>query len=626
MTRFVPTGGILMALCAAFAGCAARTDVSTTGSTPAQFTHVFITTQEVWFNKNSGATADDSGWSKFTLNTPITVDLVQSDGTLAEVANDLKLGPGTYNSILLLPVTAVSPTASAQAAGAQFNQEADFADSAGTHQVALILPNPEKGIAVPGSLKVPVGKVTTTGLGTPTSTGTTNAAQTPFGAPTTVNPTTPTTISTTTNNTVTASFAASFDGNRDLHMFNYPTGTGTSTVLTGVLLSASPTASDLSTAGAISGTLSLTTITNVPTNPSTSNTFSARTAIWASAETLSADGLHRVVVASAPVASGGNFSIYPLNTSSSNPTVYDVVIHGPNIQTIIIKGVSVTTTSPNFQFGANTTGSVNTTTASGSVSLGTLTPTSTTSYLVNLTGNIGATLPGGAAITFYQTLPGDSAPYVIDEVALDPVTNTLIPNSEALSTSINSTTGSPSGVVTATFSSNGGTLSPTGVTPVEGSGVYGVGATAPLYTDGLPISTVSAAKTATCPTVSTTTGSTTTATTTTAPLCASIASVPSLTPANSAPTASITASISDSQGDDQGTLLVSRNGAVIGTADLTPHLPSGSVTVNGLPGGNTYYLSVIVWNSHNPQLRYQSVATPVSLSGSTATASVEIIN
>ena len=134
MTRFRSTGGIVLALCAVLAGCNSRTNVSATGSTPSQFTHVFITAQEVWFNTNGNAGPDDSGWAKFPLKTPVTVDLVQqSNGTLGELADDLRVAPGTYNSILLLPYNATTATTTASAAvstnlaavGASYPQEAD---------------------------------------------------------------------------------------------------------------------------------------------------------------------------------------------------------------------------------------------------------------------------------------------------------------------------------------------------------------------------------------------------------------------------------------------------------------------------------------------------------------------
>ncbi len=46
-------------LCCAVAGCSTRTDVSVTGNTPAQYSHVWITAQEVWFNTSAIAGPDD---------------------------------------------------------------------------------------------------------------------------------------------------------------------------------------------------------------------------------------------------------------------------------------------------------------------------------------------------------------------------------------------------------------------------------------------------------------------------------------------------------------------------------------------------------------------------------------
>jgi uncharacterized protein DUF4382 len=610
MTRFVSTGGIVMALCAAFAGCSTRANVDVTGSSPSQYTHIFITAQAVWFNTNKNAGADDSGWARFQLKTPVTVDLVQqSNGTLGEVARDLRVAPGTYNSMLLLPVDpTLGLTTSAQALGASTNQEADYADASGSHQVELIIPNPEKGIVVRGSLKVPVGTASKSGLGvglggTP---GTTNSAQTPFGSPTTVNPTPTSTTSSTTNNTATVLFGVNFDGNRDLHQFNFPKG---ATSVTRVLLSSSATAADLSASGGITGSLSLTNITNVTTNASIANTYSGRTAIQASAESLSADGTHHVIVASAPVQSDGTFTIYPLPSNSRDPVAYDVVIHGPNIQTIIIKNVSVTTTTPNTTGAANTTGSVATTTASGAVSLGTLIPHAAFSYLVTLPASVGATLPPGAALTFYQTLPGaNEVPYAIDQVGIDPVNYSLFTPEPLAAANIDS----------GTYSSNGGTITLTTSVPAEKSGNYDVGATAPLLADSTPPGTIQVS----APASTMGTG----AANNTTPI--AIAAVPTLQPANSAGSASISVTVADTQGDDRGTLLVSHAGAVVGAVDLGTVLPNGgTVTVNGLPTGNVYDLSVLVGKSTDPTaLRYESIATPVNLTSGGATAAPVTIN
>jgi hypothetical protein len=265
-TRFVPPAGILLAICAAHAGCSSRTNVSATGSTPPQYQHMFITAKEVWFNTSATATAEDSGWAKFPLTTPVTVDLVtQSNGSLGELINDLHLTPGSYSQIRLIPVDASAAlTTSAQALGAHFNAEADYVDSAGTaHQLALELPNPDKGIGVQASLSVPVGKVGASTLGTSSTTNsTTNQSTGLFGSTsnTTNNTTNTTTNSTTTtgtststgsstNTTTTVSFAMSFDGSRDLAMFTYGAKSGVAGQ-SGVLLSAHPTAYDLASAGA----------------------------------------------------------------------------------------------------------------------------------------------------------------------------------------------------------------------------------------------------------------------------------------------------------------------------------------------------------------------------------------
>ena len=83
-------------LCCAVAGCSTRTDVSVTGNTPAQYSHVWITAQEVWFNTSATAGPDDGGWVKFPLSTPATVDLVtESGGNLGSLVTGLKLAPGT---------------------------------------------------------------------------------------------------------------------------------------------------------------------------------------------------------------------------------------------------------------------------------------------------------------------------------------------------------------------------------------------------------------------------------------------------------------------------------------------------------------------------------------------------
>jgi hypothetical protein len=70
-----------------------------------------------------------------------------------------------------------------------------------------------------------------------------------------------------------------------------------------------------------------------------------------------------------------------------------------------------------------------------------------------------------------------------------------------------------------------------------------------------------------------------------------------------------------------GALLVSQNGALIGTAAIsnaTLLSGSGTVTVSGLPAGSgNYFLSAILWSA--TAFSYQSVTAPVTVSAGTST-------
>jgi trimeric autotransporter adhesin len=611
MTRFRSALGLVLVLCAVLAGCNSRTNVSATGSTPNQFTHVFISAGAVWFNTNASAGPSDSGWAKFPLKTAVTVDLVQqSNGTLGEIANDLRVAPGTYNSILLLPATTAQINdatfiANLAATGATYPQEADFVDTAGnSHQVALVLPNPELGIAIPGaSLKVPIGSVGV-GAGTTGTTGTTDTfgnsgiTSTGTGATTTTG-----TTSSTQSTTTTVSFGTNFDANRDLHPFCYAvpmtactqssSGTTTGTT-TGVIFGPRAVASDLSTTGGITGTVTLTLLQNI-------TAVSGRVAIQASAELQNADqsNPHYDIIASAPVQSDGTFTIYPLQSNSATPTVYDVVIHGPNIATIIVKNVAVATTTPSLTGAASTAGSVATTTATGAVSLGTFTPRQSDAFTAQITPNTSSPLPGGAAVVFYQTLPSNQYAYAIDEVGIDPVSGNL-QTPELLSLQ---------SIDSGTYSSSGSTITVTSSNPVEGASSYHVAATAPLYTDG----TISSA-----PVVN---GTQAQALTTFLPV-----TVAGLTPADGSTGGAIAASVTESSPGlyTGGELLVSNNGAVVGSASLPSAAllsGSGTVTVSNLPSG-TYSLSAILWSG--TAFQYESVASSATVSGTTTQVAVPL--
>ena len=572
-------------LCCAVAGCSTRTDVSVTGNTPAQYSHVWITAQEVWFNTSAIAGPDDGGWVKFPLSTPVTVDLVtESGGNLGSLVTGLKLAPGTYSQVRLIPVDAAAPlTSSAQTAGARYNTEADYVDSASaTQQLPLELLNPDKGIGIRGTLKVPVGNVGAALAGTSTTTtGTTLTATTSNTTTPTTTPTTPTTTTTTT------SFAITFDGARDLTPFTY----AAATTPNGILLSSHASAFDLSEVGGIQGQLTLTNLTGI-------SSTAGLPAIEVSAQSLSADGTRHVVVSRTPVHADGSFLLYPLATSSSTPADYDLVIHGPGIATIIIKTVHVTLASSASTATTTSTEAAANATTINPVSVGTLIPRAASAYTANPAPASGTALPAGAQIAFYQTLAtAGEVPYVIEASPIDPF-NQVLASPQALSTGT---------VDSGTYSASGASVTLVSAAPAEHAGGYLVAASAPSFTDGPLTTTVSAG--------------------TTTPV------VPGLTLAPGVTSGSISASVIQATAGkyDHGELLVTHDGALVATAPLNTALAQGAgatITVNGLPTGTSaalYYVSVRAWSLRNAsvKLQRQSYPTAIDLRGS-ATGAVQV--
>ncbi len=625
-----PPAALLGALCALLAGCNTRTNVSLTGNTPAQYSHVYLTTQAVWFNTSATAGPDDSGWVKFPLSTPTTVDLVAAEaGTLATLASDLRLVSGSYSQIRLIPLDSGAPLAiSAQTLGAQYNAEVVYVDGTGTtQQVPLELLNPDKGIGIQASLRVAVGGLGNALGGSSTAggafvTGTSDATSSAgtgdalFGttnATTTGSTTgTGTTSTGSTTTTTIASFDINIDGTLDLVPFTYA-----ATPTNAVLFSSHATAYDLANVGTIQGTLTLTNVTSTTTGLPT---------IQVDAETLSSDGSRHVVALTTTVNSSGDFTLYPLPISTSASTFYDLVIHGPGIATIVIKNVEL---PANSNTGATTTGTINTTTGlttdtgtttstgttttgtttstgttttsgSNTVSIGTLVPRVATSYSVNIRTAANSPLPAGAAVNFYQTLAKGSAPYVIETSTIDPFNQTLS-NPQGLSEGT---------IDSGTYVASGETVNIVSAAPVEGAGNYTVAASAPGYSDGPLTTTVGPPKTG-----------------------SALVQLPGLSLASGAGPGSVVATVTPAKAAefDHGQLLVSHEGTLVASVPLDTVLTQGGGTVAAtVPAGTPssyYYLSVRVWNSRNPAgtLSRQSFPTVLDLrSGSSAALPVTI--
>ncbi|HUN73478.1 MAG TPA: DUF4382 domain-containing protein [Steroidobacteraceae bacterium] len=326
--------------------------------------------------------------------------------------------------------------------------------------------------------------------------------------------------------------------------------------------------------------------------------------IQVTAET--SNGTQNLIVASVPLQSSGTFVLYPLPCSSTSTATstsdsssssssaaysctaatqdYDLVIHGPGIQTVIVQSVPVTAGAP----------------GSGSATSLGVTLTAASSYAVNLSA---AASPPGSWIGFYQTLPNTStAPYLIEAYPVDPFTGTFDTAQSLSSASIQY------GVY-----ASGSAISLSTVTPAEGASAYSVGASAPVYGNG-PLSTMVA------PSSSGATSGTFT-----------VAAIPLPSTGESV---SGTVSVTTPGKYDKGELLLTQGGALVAVASLDSYLGAASSSATlftSVPGGTStsiYYAEAWVWNSSNPAGTFsrQPVSTAIDVTTGNATGVAVTIN
>jgi hypothetical protein len=244
-SRFLLHLSLLLATCV-LVGCGARTNVSATANVTSEYSHVWITVNDVKFNTSASAAPGASSWLDFPLSTPVTIDLATvTNGGLAVFGDSLNVPTGNYLQMqLLLSDPSASLTSSAATAGLVYNDQVQYLNSAGAAVTApLDLVHPEQGIVLAVSLSVPSnlkaelealdegadttadetepGTTGETGVATGTTTGL-GVATTPTCTPTTTDTTTTTATSTpitttsdctTTNTQFTVGI--DFDAERD---------------------------------------------------------------------------------------------------------------------------------------------------------------------------------------------------------------------------------------------------------------------------------------------------------------------------------------------------------------------------------------------------------------------------
>jgi hypothetical protein len=567
MLRHILKLGTLVGICTSLGACDVRTTVSLGSSGSSRYSHVWVTLAEVWFNTNATAPPADAGWLKFPLSTPVTVDLAQlPNGALTQVATGLKVPLGKYQQVRLLLADSAAPLkSSAQTAGALFNDEVDYLDSSNVlHQVRLELVSPENGVGIAGTVVVPdATNLILSNLGAaPSPASTTSSTANSFTGTVATSTTTNTAASTAataaTPTAATLAIASDLDVTRDVIAFTYNGATGF------VLNPHAGATQMLTDAGTIQGVIDVASLPSQSANALANGLLD----VEVTAEALSSDGTRRVAVKSAALRSNGSFVLYPLPKLSDAgvANTYDLVIHGAAVQTVIVRAVPVSPGAP---------------ATAASVSLSGVALAPTASYTVNVLASSPLT-PAGAQVGFYQTLPGnDAAAYLIDASAADTVSG-VFDNDFALSAAA---------LQVGTFSATQA-LTLTSVTPVQGTGAYGVAASAPLFTDAAFGATVAA------PAANVTTAVT--------------LSVPALNVISGATPASLTGTLQIARPGayDRGELIISRDGAIVAATPLDALLGQSSATmsVNGLPGGTAsatfaqgvYGAAVWVWNSSDP--------------------------
>jgi len=543
--RFVSRPVLLGLFVFATAACTARVEVSATGAAPAEASQLWITVKEIWFatapDAPPGSAAD---WVQRTLPAPVTLDLATlTPGTLVSLAGSLKVPGGSYHQVhLVLAESTDALSSSASSAGLPYNAGIGLTQSSG-----VTVTEPLE-LAVPGA-----------GVTLPTDVYLSGAS---FLS------------SSSSSSTKTLSVAVALDQTRDVLSYAYGSSTG-------YLLNPVAGFVDQSLAGAITGQVDASALP------------AGHPAVAVSAETISADGTHHVIVMRGLAAADGSFALYPLPVPSKGSTQYDVVIACAGADTVIVRGVTVS---------AGTASSSPTALQSGAIAL---TPAPSTVYADLGTQN--PVLPAGTRVTFYETIQATGeVPYMVDGIAIDPLTRRLPGDAFALA----------AGPLLVGSYSSGQAITFSQAAPSEGEGYYVVGSDGPYKADALASAATKISGTATVPT------------TVAAP-------VPAL--ASGLAAGSLQVSVAASAGRyDSGFLIVTAGNRVLDTASVGSVLAAGggTVTITGLPVGNAaatpstaipLSVGIRAWNSGNPASALASVAAAGSATiGSTGVATLSV--
>ena len=341
-------------------------NVQVTDAPTRDFDHVWVTISEVDFHTSNAASPNDPGWLKYPV--PATpVDLAAlTNGSLAAVLPTTQLPVGTYQQIRLQLLSDTDPLASAaQSAGLAFNDQVNWTDAAGAAHVSpLQIPAARDGITLVGSFAVSA--------------------------------------------TAQANLVIDFDVGADVVKFAH--GSANSYLLKPLLHYF-----DLGQAGGIAGNVDT---THLCTALSSASPVNCAYNLVVKAEEMSADGTHHAVVRATTVRPDGSFLLYPVPIPPGSTSVnVDVLIRGRNMDTILVRNVSMGPWAPGGAAGTSTAPvSLNPTTAPIPLVID-------AEYTANASPGLN---PTGAWVNFFQTVPGNGeVPYEVRFRHANPFTGTF---------------------------------------------------------------------------------------------------------------------------------------------------------------------------------------------------------
>jgi len=403
----------------------AELSVSLAGGASPGIDHLWVTVTAVAMHADATKVFGDGdpGWVVSPLLAPVTVDLAAStlsQGQSVSLLKQVVATPGTYKQIRLVFASS-DPTAelaaSARTLGLTFNDQVQYTDAGGTHVVPLEMPDPQAGVRLLQQFSLSADSTTPLAIQFDAASSLVRRAS-PDGVD-------------------------RFTLRDELQLYNQQ-------LLT--VLSNGDLTIDGSLFDAISGQLDASHFCI-----GSGSQAGCIHDVVASATSLSPDGLFHQEVRSVNVSGSGAFILYPLPTQ----TLYDVVIRGANMETIVVRGVFVDPTGLLKPFPTSLSSST-------TPIVPTFNAGSTTVTVSN------ALAPRASRVLFGQTVAGSGGgsspdvPYQVAQGAADPLTGRLV---HAVTL--------PAGPIhDAAFDrANGGTGTPptfTTVTPKEGADAWSV--------------------------------------------------------------------------------------------------------------------------------------------------------